>query len=70
MIAEKTGTKEEIITLDGEGWNLEDIKEYFFSKYELSDNQSLQIAVNQSLGPSGSLKDGDEIAFLPPFAGG
>lgn len=70
LIAEKTGTNKEVINLDGDEYDLEILKERCYSKYDLSDIQSIQVAVNQSLETTGSLKDGDEVAFLPPFAGG
>jgi len=71
LIAEKAGTNEEIVNLEAEEYDLEALKERCISKYELSDiKKSIQIAVNQSLGTSGPLKHGDEVAFLPPFAGG
>lgn len=70
LIAEKAGTNEEIVSLDGEEYDLEALKERCFSKYKLSDTQSIQVAVNQSLGTAGPLKHGDEVAFLPPFSGG
>jgi len=70
LIAEMTGRKEEIISLDSDDYDLEALKERCFSKYNLSNSHSIQIAVNQSLGTSGPLKHGDEVAFLPPFAGG
>ena len=69
-IAEKTGTKEELLTLDDEEYDLEALKQRCFSKYDLSDMDSVKTAVNQSVESSGMLKDGDEVAFLPPFAGG
>jgi len=71
LLAEMTGTNEEIVTLAGEEYELEALKERCISKYELSDiKKSIQTAVNQSLVSSGPLKHGDEVAFLPPFAGG
>ncbi len=70
LIAEMTGKNEEIVNLEGDEFDLEALKERCFSKYELSDTESIQIAVNQSLGTSGPLKHGDEVAFLPPYAGG
>ncbi|MFH5883944.1 MoaD/ThiS family protein [Halalkalibaculum sp. DA3122] len=69
-IAEKTGTKEEAVTLDGEEYDLEALKQRCFSKYGFSEMESVKTAVNQSIESSGMLKDGDEVAFLPPFAGG
>ncbi len=70
LIAERTGRKEEVLTMDGENYDLKALKERCFSKYDLSDMQSVNIAVNQSLETSCTLKSGDEVAFLPPFAGG
>lgn len=70
LIAEKTGTNKEIVNVDEDNYDLETLKEDCYSKYDLSDTQSIQVAVNQSLGKAGPLKDGDEVAFLPPFAGG
>lgn len=70
LIAEKTGIHEEMLHLDGDEYDLDALKEQCFLKYELSDMSSVKIAINQSLETSGMLKDGDEVAFLPPFAGG
>lgn len=70
MIAEMAGVNEEIISFDEEEYDLEALKERCFSTYELSDTHAIQIAVNQSLATDGSLKHGDEVAFLPPFSGG
>ncbi|MDX1637936.1 MAG: MoaD/ThiS family protein [Balneolaceae bacterium] len=70
MIAERTGTKEETITLDGDEFDLESLKRHCYAKYKLSDLDAVKIAVNHSLESSGPLKHGDEVAFLPPFAGG
>lgn len=70
LIAEKTGKREEVISLDDEDFDVEALKKFCFSKYELQDLQAVQVAVNQSIKRSGRLKNGDEIAFLPPYAGG
>jgi molybdopterin synthase sulfur carrier subunit len=41
------------------------------NKYPRLKNHSYKIAVNQKIIPlSHLLRDGDEVAFLPPFAGG
>lgn len=70
LVAEMTGRNEETVNLEGEEYDLEALKELCYSKYELSDTESIQVAVNQSTGISGPLKHGDEVAFLPPYAGG
>ncbi|RUA13905.1 MAG: MoaD/ThiS family protein, partial [Flavobacteriia bacterium] len=36
----------------------------------IMDEDSIQIAVSQNLGENIILKEGDEVALLPPFAGG
>lgn len=70
VIAEETGKTEEVIELDSEDYNVESLKEHCISTYSLSETKSIQVAVNQNIGASGALQDGDEVAFLPPFSGG
>lgn len=70
VIAEETGTDEEIIKLDSREVDVESLKGHCFSKYSISDTKSIQVAVNQNMGVIGPLQDGDEVAFLPPFSGG
>ncbi len=70
VIAEETGKTEEVLELDSEDYNVESLKEYCISTYSLSETESIQVAVNQNIGASGALQDGDEVAFLPPFSGG
>lgn len=70
VIAEEAGTNEEVLEQDSEDFDVESLKEHCFSKYSISDTQSIQVAVNQNMGASGALQDGDEVAFLPPFSGG
>ncbi len=68
-IAEVTGSVEE--TIDSkEISSLDSLRNYTISKYEGLNELSFQLAVNQSLAENTKLKDGDEVAFLPPFAGG
>ncbi len=46
------------------------IEEYPALK-EVLDSRSVLISVNQEFGDSeAEVKDGDEVAFLPPFSGG
>ncbi len=51
--------------------NLELLNAYMVSNYPLLAKQKYKMAVNQVMVEAGQeLKDGDEVAFLPPFAGG
>ena len=68
-IAEVTGTTEETLDLGEIGNQVKKLKDFCESKYEI-ENLSYQLSVNKKLTEEGELKDGDEIAFLPPFAGG
>ncbi|MEO9485737.1 MAG: MoaD/ThiS family protein [Ekhidna sp.] len=69
-IAEVTGVTEEKVELSEVKNSLEILKSNCLSKYESIGDLSFQLAVNQSLFTSDSLSEGDEVAFLPPFAGG
>jgi molybdopterin converting factor subunit 1 len=69
-IAEQTGRNEEMLDLGVIGSQVQDVKSFCLKKYSLADEESLQLAVNQELNKEGELSDGDEVAFLPPFAGG
>jgi len=69
-IAEKTGKEQEDVDMNLIGTELLDLKTYCLEKYEGLAELSFQLAVNQSLMENGVLNQGDEIAFLPPFAGG
>jgi len=68
-IEEVTGIAEESVSLDSSD-SLEAIKQQLLSNSPGLEQLSFQIAVNQSLADSATLKNGDEVAFLPPFAGG
>lgn len=69
IIAETVGKTEEVIDL-AQGISVKDLKYRQVEKYQIPDEESLQLAVNQNLDTEVELKDGDEVAFLPPFAGG
>jgi sulfur-carrier protein len=69
-IAEKTGAAEEVLNLEETGFEVEEIRSFCIQKYGLEDDESIQTAVNQKLLKKGTLRSGDEIAFLPPYAGG
>ena len=51
--------------------SLKDIKEYLFGRYPSFEEYKFRISVNQTLIEGDKkLKEGDEVALLPPFAGG
>jgi molybdopterin converting factor small subunit len=54
--------------------NIEDtmsLTEFIIEKYPLLKNKTYRIAVNRELvNGKYDLKNGDEVALLPPFAGG
>lgn len=69
LIAQKTGCTEEEVSLELKG-NV-NFREYFEEKYPTLKNQVYKIAVNQNITDFADIEDGiNEIAFLPPFAGG
>tara|TARA_R100001369_G_scaffold32700_1_gene57369 strand:- start:12041 stop:12277 length:237 start_codon:yes stop_codon:yes gene_type:complete len=69
VIAESAGKNEEVLELK-QGSSVKDLKNQQIKKYQIQDAESVQIAVNQDLNNEAELKEGDEVAFLPPFAGG
>jgi len=69
IIAESARKSEEVLELE-EGLSVEELKNQQVKKYQIQDEESVQIAVNQNLDKEVELKEGDEVAFLPPFAGG
>ncbi len=69
VIAESAGKSEEVLELE-QGSSVKDLKNQQIKKYQIQDAESVQIAVNQDLNNEAELKEDDEVAFLPPFAGG
>lgn len=69
MIAEAIAKSEEFVEVD-DAMAIVDLKQLLIDKYKLASIESLQVAVNQELGYDGKLQAGDELAFLPAFAGG
>lgn len=69
-VAEKTGVREEVLDLQETGTDIKGLMRYCYRKYPLGDEDGLLVAVNQELHRQEPLKDGDEVALLPPFAGG
>lgn len=69
-IEEATGKKEEAFEVSDIRGSLDRLKTACHEKYPSLNELTFQLAVNQSLESGDQLKDGDEVAFLPPFAGG
>ena len=70
MIAEATNCSEEKIALESQ--KLADLLEKLTIKYKL-DELPLNVAVNKNIVDKNSdytITENDEIAILPPFAGG
>ncbi|GAB4243216.1 MAG: hypothetical protein Tsb0034_21010 [Ekhidna sp.] len=68
-IAEETGITQENLDVK-EVEDVDALRSYCLSKYGNLKELTFQVAVNQSIKSSGPLSDGDEVALLPPFAGG
>ncbi|MDR9458111.1 MAG: MoaD/ThiS family protein [Salegentibacter sp.] len=69
ILAETSGKKEEILEVD-KGMSAAELKGRQIKTYQIPEEESVQLAVNQNLNTEVELKEGDEVAFLPPFAGG
>ena len=71
MLVEITNTTQESYQYDLEGISINDIELSILSKYPNLKNTTYNIAVNQQIATKNQpVKNGDELAFLPPFAGG
>ncbi len=69
MLAEAAGQSE--IKLEGEIGSVEQLKELVLNQYPQLESMNFKVAVNQSLvEESQNIGTEDEIALLPPFAGG
>ncbi|MBC7417847.1 MAG: MoaD/ThiS family protein [Pedobacter sp.] len=68
QIAEETGTHQEVLEISNR--DIEGVKSFLIDKYSLVYDDSIRIAINQKLDSNAMLEDGDDVAFLPPFAGG
>jgi len=66
VLAEVTGKKE----LDMASGNLADLQHQIQETYPRLADHSFRFAVNQVLVDDAILKENDEVALLPPFAGG
>jgi molybdopterin converting factor small subunit len=67
-LSEISGREQQTIELSG---NLGDLLNIINSENPELGNTRFSIAVNQEISPvDKELSDGDEVALLPPFAGG
>lgn len=70
MLAEATG-KTELEIQDFEGKTVADLKAFVETEFRQFKNMTYKIAVNKKIvSETEDLNPNDEVAFLPPFAGG
>ena len=71
LVADITQKKEEQLFLENEAMTLNQLQSKLEAQYPELKNTTYSFAINQSLSQSNeALKNNDEIALLPPFAGG
>ncbi|MEH6536146.1 MAG: MoaD/ThiS family protein [Psychroserpens sp.] len=68
QIAEVTQLDEE--SLEFSGTLISELLDLLYSKYKVLKNKDFQVAQNQELVSIETELTGNEIALLPPFAGG
>ena len=68
QIAEVTKLEEEAIEFSGD--LISELLDTLYSKYPKLENKDFQVAQNQELVTFETEVSGNEIALLPPFAGG
>ncbi|MGY5351656.1 MoaD/ThiS family protein [Wenyingzhuangia sp. IMCC45533] len=71
MVLEKTNTSSENIGFPDTDTSISDIENLILEKYPTLSQLTYNIACNQKIASKDTLiNQGDELAFLPPFAGG
>ena len=68
LIAEITQCEEE--TINFSKGDLQELLDHLYSKYPGLLEKEFQVAQNQELISNKTILTGEELAFLPPFAGG
>lgn len=68
QIAEITKKEKEVLEFSGQ--TISELLESLYSRYTLLKNKDFQVAQNQELVSFKTKLTGQEIALLPPFAGG
>lgn len=69
QLAELTGENEKVMEVPS-GISVAALKKQIANGNDLWQASTFLVAVNQSVVEDKILSDGDEVAFLPPFAGG
>ncbi len=69
LVAEAAGKNEEDFNFEGTLTSGE-LKNKCLDQLSILDRDSVQVAANQNLDDTIEIKEGDEVALLPPFAGG
>lgn len=71
MLAEAIGKPEEVIEVVNSQISVEELSQVIENKHASLKTMSFKVAVNQSISENNYLiKENDEVALLPPFAGG
>lgn len=71
MIAEAIGKNSETLQVEFNQMNVSDLTTFFIQHYPDLKNKSFKIAINQQIVTEDTkVNENDEIALLPPFAGG
>lgn len=71
MVVENTLTNSEVVAIEALDPTIKDLEKILQNKYPSLSNITYNIALNQQIQEkSTKINDRDELAFLPPFAGG
>ena len=74
MLKTRAGTETKEYAVEGPlplGELKEMVKRDFPALSDLIDSRSLLVSINEEFAPRDALvRDGDEVAFMPPFSGG
>ena len=71
LVADIIQKKKEQLFFESEAMTLKEVQSKLEALYPELENTTYSFAINQSLSQSNQeLKNNDEIALLPPFAGG
>ncbi|WHY86230.1 molybdopterin converting factor subunit 1 [Neobacillus novalis] len=61
----------EYLTLDAGGKTVAELKDELVEKYDLPRMETVMTAINEEFASNDEvIRDGDEIAFIPPVSGG